>query len=447
MRRLSGPVRGGAEARPSGERQSRRRTRLPKGTYLYVEAVWDFVARSWRFHVIEFINPSGETVFRVAGYKLDGARVRENFKTQEEAVGRRAELDIEVANIVTTTATRMKATRLTDEQVKVAERIFARIGDRSLDAIVEFFDKNSREPVRQMTVTEAVKQFIADREKQNRRPDTLRNLRGRLGMFSRLHGAKNVAEVTHEDCREFVFREGTSPRNQINDRLAVSNFLNWCVRRKFATVHNMKEVDKPAVDSHEPSVLSVGDCRKLLAAARDYNEGLLLPYMVVSLFAGLRPTELSRLTWERVDLTEKTITLDGSMAKTRQRRIVKLSDNCVAWLLPLAPKHPDFVPAAFQRHSGRVQFAAGFDGKEGETVEDEKLRPWVQDYLRHTAISMYLAKHKHEGEAATWAGNSPNVIHGHYKGLVKDADATEFWNLTPAAVVSEIVTFPGEKAA
>jgi len=36
---------------------------------------------------------------------------------------------------------------------------------------------------------------------------------------------------------------------------------------------------------------------------------------------------------------------------------------------------------------------------------------------------MYLAKHKHEGEAASWAGNSPNVIHKSYKGLVKEADA------------------------
>jgi len=36
--------------------------------------------------------------------------------------------------------------------------------------------------------------------------------------------------------------------------------------------------------------------------------------------------------------------------------------------------------------------------------------------MRHTAISMYLAKHKDEGEAASWAGNSPNVIHRHYKG-------------------------------
>lgn len=118
-----------------------------------------------------------------------------------------------------------------------------------------------------------------------------------------------------------------------------------------------------------------------------------------------------------------------------------INDDCGKLL---APKHPDFVPAAIQRHFGRVKHAAGFNGKDGETVDGKKLRPWVQDYMRHTAVSMYLAKHKHEGASATWAGNSPNVIHRHDKGLVKDADATEFWNLTPAAVLSGIVTYPGQ---
>jgi len=406
------------------------------------------LAAKERFHITHFVNPSGENAFRVSGYKPNGERVRENLKTQEEAVGRKAELDIEAANIVTTTATRMKATRLTDEQIKIAERIFARIGDRSLDQIVDYFDKNYREPVSQMTVVDAFDLFIADRTKQNRRPDTLRNLNGRVGMFSRLHGAKYVSEVTFDDCRDFVFRDGTSPRNQINDRLAVSNFLNWCVRRQFTTTNHMAKVDKPAVDANEPQVLSLTDCRKMLAGARDYKHGLLLPYVAVSLFAGLRPAEVARLTWDRVDMKEGTITLDGSMAKTRQRRIVKLPENAVDWLLPHAPKHPEFVPAAFQRHFGRVKHAAGFNGPGGgEDERSKKLRPWVQDYMRHTAISMYLAKHKHEGEAATWAGNSPNVIHRHYKGLVKDADATEFWNLTPAAVKSEIVTFPATVAA
>ena len=35
-----------------------------------------------------------------------------------------------------------------------------------------------------------------------------------------------------------------------------------------------------------------------------------------------------------------------------------------------------------------------------------------------------------------WAGNLPNFIHRHYKGLVKETDATEFWEITPATVKS-----------
>src|SRR5438874_881622 len=83
--------------------------------------------------------------------------------------------------------------------------------------------------------------------------------------------------VTAEDCRDFVFRKGTSPRNQINDRLAASNFFNWCVRRQFAATNHMAKVDKPAVDFLEPRTLTLADCRNLLVAARGYRDGLLLP--------------------------------------------------------------------------------------------------------------------------------------------------------------------------
>ena len=157
------------------------------------------------------------------------------------------------------------------------------------------------------------------------------------------------------------------------------------------------------------------------------------------------------------------------MAKTRQRRIVKLSDNALDWLTPMATKKPAFVPAAFARHFGRVKKAAGYGNEEAEqekreaaaankkasktaetvasakkgkrtekAVAVEKLRPWVQDYMRHTAVSMFLATNKHEGEAATWAGNSPNILHKHYRGLVKEADAKEFWAITPKTVKGPI---------
>lgn len=408
------------------------------------------LAAKERFYITDFINPSGQVAYCVTGYKPGkgrAGRVRENYKTEDEARARKIELDLEVASIID--ATVPKPTPLTMEQLKDAELALARLRSsklpyKTLTEVAEWICLNYQEPVRQKTVEAAFDEFIAARKKQNRREGTIRNLEGRIGMFSRLHGAKNVSDITKRDCHEFVYREGSSPRNQINDRLAVGNFLNWCVRQEFAVINHMEAVDRPTVDESEPQILSLGDCRKLLAAARDYKDGALLPYVVVSLFAGLRPSEAQRLTWDRVNLNNRTITVIGGAAKKRKRRIVKLPDAAIDWLLPLAPSHPKFGPDNFRGLLDRVKYAAGFRPEDAKG-EDKKLPPWVQDYLRHTAISMYLAKTDNENETAAWAGNSPDVIHSHYKGLV--TDATDFWALTPASVKSEIVQFPWVKAA
>jgi site-specific recombinase XerD len=402
-----------------------------------------------RFHISHFVNPSRETVFRVAGYKPDGTRVRENWQTEEEAIGRKAELDIESANIKTATATRLKATRLTDEDIRVAEAIFTKAHGKPVMAIFDCGLEHYRDTLRKITMEAAYTLFIAEKEKQNKRPDTMRNLKGRVGMFKKLHAEKLVSDISQQTCSDFIFRTGTSPRNQVNDRLAVSNFFAWAVRREYAAANPMEKVDRPEVDATEPQILALEDCRNLLAAARDYEKGRLLPYVALGLFAGLRPAELSRLTWSKIDLTEGTVTLDGSMAKTRQRRIVKLSENAVAWLTDYVVAKPAFTFTNFQRDFAKVKNAAGFNGKEGVKAKDGKpsLRAWVPDYMRHTAISNHFAHHKHEGETASWAGNSPNVIHRHYKALVKETEAKEFWEITPQNVKSPIANLPDQAAA
>jgi hypothetical protein len=66
--------------------------------------------------------------------------------------------------------------------------------------------------------------------------------------------------------------------------------------------------------------------------------------------------------------------------------------------------------------------------------------------LRPAELSR-LTWNKHEGETASSAGNSPNVIHRHYKALVKEADAREFWAIAPETVKSKIAKFPSQAAA
>jgi hypothetical protein len=78
------------------------------------------------FVISEFTNPSGEIVFRVAGW-LDGKRVRKNFTTRTDAEAERQILEIH--RLQTETGIRVSATRLEDAQLKEAEAMFARLAE------------------------------------------------------------------------------------------------------------------------------------------------------------------------------------------------------------------------------------------------------------------------------------------------------------------------------
>ena len=67
---------------------------------------------------------------------------------------------------------------------------------------------------------------------------------------------------------------------------------------------------------------------------------------------------------------------------------------------------------------------------------------WTQDIMRHTAISNHLAFHEHEGRTASRAGNSPDIVQRHYKGLIKRQDAEAFWSISPVDASEKIVTLP-----
>ena len=58
----------------------------------------------------------------------------------------------------------------------------------------------------------------------------------------------------------------------------------------------------------------------------------MLVYVAIGLFAGLRRSELCALEWSEIDQKARTIEVEGAKAKTRQRRIVSISDVLSKWL-------------------------------------------------------------------------------------------------------------------
>jgi hypothetical protein len=55
----------------------------------------------------------------------------------------------------------------------------------------------------------------------------------------------------------------------------------------------------------------------------------------------------------------------------------------------------------------------------------------THDVMRHTFISMFVAKFRSIGEAALQAGNSESIIRKHYLDLKDPADADLFFGIMP----------------
>ena len=153
----------------------------------------------------------------------------------------------------------------------------------------------------------------------------------------------------------------------------------------------------------------------------------LAPYIAVCLFAGLRPQEAARLTWEQVRLEDRELRLEGNQTKTKRPRVVTICSTLAAWLK--AYEGEPFYPANWRKDFDKLKAEIGYDGREGD--DGKKLKPWPEDVLRHTAISHYFRQTGSYGRTAEQFGNSEAIIKRHYQGRVSSADTEKFYAIQP----------------
>jgi hypothetical protein len=76
--------------------------------------------------------------------------------------------------------------------------------------------------------------------------------------------------------------------------------------------------------------------------------------------------------------------------------------------------------------------AVNYADKLKRTLEKAGLRAeWPQNALRHSFASYHYAKFRNENETAAIMGNSPQMVFGHYRELVRPAEAEAFFRLMP----------------
>lgn len=378
--------------------------------------------RRQRFKITEFQNPSGATVFRVSGYDRNGDQVRENFK--EDAAARVRQIELETEYLQGHRETHVRATKLSDDQVRLAEMAIQRLGDdwnRLVDAVDHFVRTGAKNIATDAPrVDEAVDAYLVWLAASTFRDATKRHWRIRMNLFKNSVQNVSVSDVGPEFIEKFLDGRKTSAGGKDTDRRAISRFFSWCIERprRWATTNPCRDVKVKQAEKGPVVVLTVAECKELLHAADTHKGGILAPYVAVCLFGGLRPFEAARLDWKQVNLADGEIRLERWQSKTGNGRIVKICPTLGAWLK--AHKGKPFFPANWRKEFDAVRNTAG-------------LRTWAPDVLRHTAISHYFRQSGSYGFTAEQFGNSEAIIKAHYQGRVSSEDTKGFYAIRPGA--------------
>ena len=394
------------------------------------------------FTIAQFTNPSGEIVFRVAGW-LDGKRVRKNFATHAEAVAERQTLDIH--RVQSETGIRTTATRLTDMQIHEAEAAFRRLADKSksLSFYLDYALANYRAPERDVTVETATKAYLESKKLEHERgmlsEGQLKDIRVRLDTLKKGFPNKSLSELSRDALAAHCQRGNPKPKTFNNRRGILFTFFKFAFCKDWVAANPLEKVPHLRIAHRRGSAatLSAEQAEKLMRHVEKIEGGAFVPFFALALFAGIRPCvrsgEILKLKPESVRLDTGVIHIEPEVSKVRMKRNVTIQPNLAAWLTAYPLDRFPIIPANLQHE--RAAIAKAFD--------------LSHDIMRHTFISMHVAKFRSMGEAALQAGNSESIIRKHYLDLKTPAEAEKFFGIMPkhAAAASVATAVPAAALA
>ena len=153
------------------------------------------------------------------------------------------------------------------------------------------------------------------------------------------------------------------------------------------------------------------------------------PLYAIAAFAGVRWGEIERLEWK--DIHDNEIVVTAGKAKTRSRRVVDIQPNLKTFLAPYQGKHGSVLPVAKEQETKGQPSRKRLERLRMKIEKEAGLVPWQNNCLRHSFISYLYAETNDEKFTASQAGNSPEIVHKHYRALVTRKEAEEFWNIRP----------------
>lgn len=273
-------------------------------------------------------------------------------------------------------------------------------------------------------------EYLQWKRNTNVRACTIHEYSSGLRRLGEYLGDRPLSAVTSRDIVDFL-RPWTQPVTRHGWYRRLMTFFGWLVLKKYVPSNPVAELIKPPRHGGSGTCLTLAEAQELLHRARHTDQ---IGYWALSLFAGMRTTEIKRLEaystpWSLVRLEDNMIEVPTGHSKT-ERRVIPISPVLRAWLLLVrrrgAPFYPNYSSAqqiGVLRRSLIRQYRR-ISGLKG-----------AFNLGRRSYISYRLALPRASyAETAIAAGNSERMIRQYYRRTVTRADARAYFNLTPACV-------------
>ncbi len=247
-------------------------------------------------------------------------------------------------------------------------------------------------------------------------------------------GKKLVADIGGEELERALSAHYKTPHGFNLALRSLSPVFNRAHRKGWAGENICLRIEKRDTGRREVRFLSVEEAKNVLGAVRDHRENKALPQylrkncsdtlapVALMLFAGVRPNEVARLTWENVDLSEGTVFISNVKAKTDRSRYFEMPDTLRKWLETIPPeerpKGGTIVPRNWPTKWKAVRYAAGI--KE------------IPDILRKTFVTYHLAANGDINKTRQIIGHEVgDTLFSYYRGAAAKKRGEEFFRLTP----------------
>jgi len=328
-------------------------------------------------------------------------------------------------------ASRTNGTLFTGKHRNVATRAFEELGDHPVEALIDaarLYRRQHAPGMTQRTVAALGEEFLRAQRAAGTSEAGLRDYKFKVGKFVSRFGERWTHEISTVEIEEWMDSHEWAGKSRKQYRGTVRTLFRFAKKRGYIQADPTEGLLTVKVKQRLPSILTPKQTQDLLNGTRAYGGGLMLPYFAIGAFAGLRPEELRRLTWDAIDFEAGEIYVSHEDSKTAQDRFVTMPECLTAWL--------GEIPAAARR--GRLNWSRrAFDDvrKKAGLIDH-----WDNSILRHSAASHLFTQTGGNAALVTaQMGHGLDVFLRHYKRAVTKSQADDYFRVLPSSPIGTVV--------